>query len=77
MLNTENITIDGNDFVHTWSDLGMYILQTDTQIEYEEAYDLVAYPHTYEETDHPIEEEEPTIEEKAEAYDILMGGTEE
>ena len=68
---------DGVNLYRTYSDEGFYIRQIPTGIEYSEAIDVETAPYTYEETDKPIETEEMTeTEEKAKAYDILMGVSE-
>ena len=72
MLKTENLTINGKEFVRTYSDAGFYIHGGSPEGDYLEAIDPADLNRTYTETDIPIEEE-PTVEEKAEAYDILMG----
>ena len=59
--------------VRHYSDSGMMILQTETGRLYEDAVDIVPCPYTYAETDEPIPYDEGSIEDKAEAYDILMG----
>ena len=56
----------------TYSDKGVWIRQLETGNEYISAIDYV--PHTYEETDREIEDEEISNEE---ALDILMGGAED
>ena len=58
MLVTEEL----ENFIHTYSDAGFYILQKDTGIEYADAMDLKEYPHEYKETDHKIEKVEETDE---------------
>lgn len=63
-----------NGRTRTYSDLGMRIRQLETGEEYEEAIDSV--PHTYVETEKKIEVEPPSVEAKAEAFDILIGGAE-
>lgn len=54
---------DGIKLYRTYSDNGFYILQNETNIEYEEAIDVENAPYTYSETDKPIptepSEEEP------------------
>lgn len=72
MIKTENVTINEKVFSHTWSDQGMKIHGGSPESDYDEAYDPIELGRTYTETDIPIEEE-TTVEEKAEAYDILMG----
>lgn len=56
----------------TYSDRGVWIRQIETGNEYISAIDYV--PHSYEETDREIEDEEISNEE---ALDILMGGAED
>lgn len=72
MIKTENLTINGREFVKTYSDAGFYIHGGSPEGDYAEAIDPADLNRTYTETNIPIEEE-PTAEEKAEAYDILMG----
>ena len=66
MIKTEVI----GDLVRTWSDMGMMIRGGMPEGLYAEAVDPVSAHREYVETDIPIE---ITDEEKAEAYDILMG----
>lgn len=49
---------DGVNLYKTYSDVGFYIRQVETGVEYEEAIDVENAPYTYEETDKliPIEE---------------------
>ena len=56
MIITENLTIGGKDFTKKYSDKNVYI-ENESGQQYAEAIDLVDYPHTYTETDNPIEEE--------------------
>lgn len=49
---------DGVNLYRTYSDIGMYILQNETNIEYSEAIDIENAPYTYSETNKPIEVEE-------------------
>lgn len=75
MIITENVTIDGRQFVKTYSDEGMYIRQEQTGAMYSEAIDVENSAFTYTETDIPIEVEELTeAERKAAAWDELTGG---
>jgi len=69
MIVAEN-TADGR--VRHWSDLDVMIRQVETGRMYQDAVDRVPCRYTYEETDEPISDE-PTTEDKAEAYDILVG----
>ena len=54
----------------TYSDKNVYIRQLETGKEYQNAIDYV--PHTYEETDREIEDEEIIDED---ALNILLGGS--
>lgn len=75
MIITENVTIDGRQFVKTYSDEGMYIRQEQTGAVYSEAIDVENSAFAYTETDIPIEVEELTeTEQKAAAWDELTGG---
>ena len=58
MLKQEKITINNKELLHTYSDSNKYILQVETNVEYNEAYDVVPCKYTYTET-----EEEIVIEE--------------
>lgn len=57
LIKQEYFTKNGIDFVRTYSDTSMQILQNETRVMYDEAIDLVGR-YTYTETDHPIGEEE-------------------
>jgi hypothetical protein len=70
MMKTENLTINGKAFVKTYSDSG-YMVEREG-VRYSEAVDPAAFNRQYTETDEPIEGMDET-EEKALAYDILMG----
>lgn len=48
---------DGVNLYRTYSDIGNYILQNETQIEYSEAIDVEGAPYTYSETDKLIKTE--------------------
>lgn len=69
---------DGVKLFRTYSDENRLMLQNETGIKYAEAIDVEGAPYTYTETDEPIENEPDMteIEEKAKAYDVLMGVTE-
>ena len=67
-----------------YSDEKRMLLQNETGVKYAEAIDVEGAPYTYSETEDFIESDEPEIdesiepnmneiEEKAKAYDILMG----
>ena len=71
MINTENLTINGKAFVRTYSDNG-YMVEREG-VRYAEAIDPAEFGRVYTETDEPIEHGMTEIEEKAKAYDILVG----
>jgi hypothetical protein len=72
MIVTETVTIDGKDFIHTYSDNGHTI--TRDSIEYAEALDPVDSGRAYEETDTlAIEEPDNENELMALVGRILMG----
>lgn len=58
MIKQEEKILGGNKLIHTYSDKGFYILQVETNIKYDEAYDVIPCRYTYKETDEPIEKEE-------------------
>lgn len=61
MLKQEEKMLGGNKFIHTYSDKGFYILQVETNVKYDEAYDVIPCKYTYVETEEKIErEEEPS-----------------
>lgn len=63
MLATE-YPYNGNDkLIRFYSDTGMTIRQVETGNEYGEAIDRYPSKYTYEETDNPIDPEEPEEEE--------------
>lgn len=67
---------DGVKLFRTYSDEGKYIIQNETGVSYAEAIDVETAPYTYSEGDAMPESETAIIDEKAAAYDILMGVTE-
>lgn len=69
MIKTEEMP---NNRIRHYSDRNMMIRQVETGNLYADAIDAAPYRYTYEETDEPMVDE-ATIEDKAEAYDILMG----
>ena len=71
MIVTEFMTINGKAFVRTYSDNG-YMVEREG-IRYAEAIDPAELGRVYAETDEPIEHGMTEIEEKAKAYDILVG----
>ena len=58
MIVQENTTIGEKQFLHTYSDAGMKILQNETQRIYDDAMDVIPCRFTYTETDQPIEQPE-------------------
>ena len=66
---------DGVKLFRTYSDAGMELLQNETGIKYAEAIDIDGAPYTYTETEEFIESAAAMSEseEKARAYDVLMG----
>ena len=70
MIKTENMTINGKAFIRTYSDNG-YMVERDG-VRYSEAIDPAEFNRQYTETDEQVEVMDET-EEKALAYDILMG----
>lgn len=74
MIITENVTINGRQFVKNYSNAGMYIRQEQTGAVYSEAIDIENSAFTYVETDIPIEGEELSeTEQKAAAFDYITG----
>jgi hypothetical protein len=63
MIITEELTINGRDFIKTYSDAG-YMVERDG-VRYAEAIDPAEFGRTYIETDEPIEPE--TTDEATEA----------
>ena len=75
MIVTESMTINGKPFIRTYSDSG-YMVERDG-IRYGEAIDPAELNRQYTETDEHIEGKElDETEQKALAYDILMGVSE-
>lgn len=54
MLKTETMTINGKQYIRTWSDIGM-MLERDG-VRYEEAVDPSDLNRQYTETDEPVSE---------------------
>ena len=55
MIKTENMTINGKEFVRTYSDAGMMVERDG--VRYSEAIDPAEFGREYTETDEPIEGE--------------------
>ena len=78
MIQTEFLN-DGTLIKH-YSDAGFMLLQVETGVKYSDPVDVVPCRYTYEETDEKIVDDEghdmSKIEEKAAAYDVLVGMSE-
>lgn len=71
MIKTESFTINGVEFIKTYSDIGMMIHGGSPEADYTEAIDPASLGRTYTETDIPIEQDEAEAEE---IVNILTGG---
>jgi len=72
MIIVENITINGRQFTHTYSDENRYVVRDG--VEYDEAYDPIEYNRQYTEGEPiPRYDEDPTADE---VLDIIFGGDE-
>ena len=58
MLKQEKITINNKELLHTYSDNNKYILQVETNVKYDEAYDIIPCKYTSKETNEEIVIEE-------------------
>ena len=72
MIVTETLTIDGRQFVKTYSDSG-YMVERN-RVRYSEAVDPAEFGRVYTETDEPIASMTEDIPAE-EALNIIMGGT--
>lgn len=62
------------DFVTAYSDQGVYIYGGSPEGNYATATDPASAGRVYTETDIPIEtDDRPDIEQKADAYDVIVG----
>jgi len=75
MIIQERFTINGREFIRTYSDAGRYVVGGSPEGQYPEAVDPASFGRTYVEGELMPPEEQPDIADKAEAYDILIGGT--
>lgn len=73
MIRTESFYIEEKAFIRTYSDRGMMIHGGSPEADYSEACDPAELGRTYTETDIPIDDEISDAD-KAEAFDILIGG---
>lgn len=72
MIIQERFTINGREFIRTYSDAGRYVVGGSPEGQYAEAVDPANLGRTYTEGDvMPVDE--LALADKAEAYDILMG----
>lgn len=74
MIKIETVTINNKEYQRTYSDEG-YMIERDG-IKYSDAIDPLNSSRTYKETTEKIEEEISEVEQKAKAYDILVGEVE-
>ena len=51
MIKQEKVKIGNRELLHTYSDNNKYILQVETNVEYNEAYDVIPCKYTYTEID--------------------------
>ena len=58
MLKQEKTIINNKELLHTYSDNNKYILQVETNVKYNEAYDVIPCRYTYIETEEEIEEQQ-------------------
>lgn len=70
MIYTETVVIRGKSFIRTYSDT--YRVVRDG-LEYYEAIDPIDSGRSYTESNTPLDSELTETEEKAKAYDVLMG----
>lgn len=76
MIIQEKITINGREFIRTYSDAGRYVVGGVPEGQYVEATDPADLGRTYVEGEPLPPEARTDIADKAEAYDILMGVSE-
>ena len=74
MIVTENFKVGERDFIRTYSNSRRYVVRDGAS--YSEACDPAEFGRTYTEGDLMPDEERTDIADKAEAYDILVGGAE-
>ena len=70
MIRTETFMVGEREFVRTFSDAGRYVVRDG--VSYSEACDPAELGRTYTEGDRMPQDEE-TLLDKAEAYDIMVG----
>lgn len=74
MIVTENFKVGERDFIRTYSNSGRYVVRDG--VSYSEACDPAEFGRVYTEGDLMPDEERSDLADKAEAYDILVGGAE-
>ena len=57
MIKQEKVKIGNRELLHTYSDNNKYILQVETNVKYNEAYDVIPCKYTYTEMKETIKEE--------------------
>ena len=72
MIKSETLTINGEQFIKTYSDDGHYIHGGSPEADYIEAHDPADSGRTYTETDIPIDDSEA---DATEILNILTGET--
>ena len=71
MIKTENVTINGLNLIHTFSDADYKIHKVGTEEIYDEAVDVIGNPYIYEETTEKREPQPTTETDMREALTIL------
>lgn len=71
MIVQEHFDVNGRDFIRTYSDANRYVVRDG--VEYGEACDPAEFGRTYTEGE-LMPPDESALADKAEAYDILLGG---
>lgn len=71
MIVQEHFDVNGRDFIRTYSDANRYVVRDG--VEYGEACDPAEFDRTYTEGE-PMPPDESALADKAEAFDILLGG---
>ena len=66
------ITEQADDLIRHYSSLNLKIRQVETGVVYDDAWDIIPCPYTYEETDEVIDRED-SEESAQEKLDILLG----
>jgi len=57
IIQEEYVCKNGVHMMRTYSDAGVFIIQKETGIIYQEAYDSIPVTYTYEETEIPVEKD--------------------